>query len=62
MADNRVPLAGVLAEALKPGLTRMAEACSIASLDELAWTSDWHILEEDLLTTLKAARPVGTDR
>ena len=24
----------------------MAEACSVASLGQLAWTSDWHIREE----------------
>jgi hypothetical protein len=45
-ADNRVFMAGLLAEGLNLGLTRMAEACSIASLGQLAWTSDWHIREE----------------
>ncbi|KOX59072.1 hypothetical protein ADL19_05905 [Streptomyces purpurogeneiscleroticus] len=45
-ADTRTVLAGVLADGLNLGLTRMAEACSIASLGQLAWTSDWHIREE----------------
>jgi TnpA family transposase len=27
-------------------LTRMAEACNIGSLGQLAWTSDWHIRDE----------------
>jgi hypothetical protein len=42
-ADSRVLMAGLLAEGLNLGLTRMAEASSIASLGQLAWTSDWHI-------------------
>ena len=42
-ADNRILMAGLLAEGLNLGLTRMAEVCSIASLGQLAWTSDWHI-------------------
>jgi TnpA family transposase len=45
-ADNRILMAGLLAEGLNLGLTRMAEACSIASLGQLAWTSDWHIRDE----------------
>ena len=44
--DSRILMAGLLAEGLNLGLTRMAEACSIASLGQLAWTSDWHIREE----------------
>ena len=36
-ADNRVLMAGLLADGLNLGLTRMAEACSIASLGQLAW-------------------------
>src|SRR3954471_2544478 len=45
-ADRRVLMAGLLADGLNLGLTRMAEACSIASLAQLAWTSDWHIRGE----------------
>ncbi len=45
-ADLRILLAGLLADGLNLGLTRMAEASSIASLGQLAWTSDWHIREE----------------
>ena len=53
VADNRVLLAGLLAEGLNLGLTRMAEACSIASLGELAWTSDWYIREETYALALR---------
>ena len=42
-ADSRVLMAGLLADGLNLGLTRMAEACSIASLSQLAWAADWHI-------------------
>ena len=31
----------------------MAEACSIASLGELAWTSDWHIRDETYASALQ---------
>jgi len=53
VADNRVLMAGLLAEGLNLGLTRMAEACSIASLGQLAWTSDWHIREETYALALR---------
>src|SRR3954465_825781 len=36
--DRRVLMAGLLADGLNLGLTRMAEACNIASLSQLAWT------------------------
>src|ERR1700759_4264947 len=52
-ADSRVLMAGLLAEGLNLGLTRMAEACSIASLGQLAWTSDWHIRDETYSLALK---------
>jgi hypothetical protein len=52
-ADSRILMAGLLAEGLNLGLTRMAEACSIASLGELAWTSDWHIREETYAAALR---------
>src|SRR3954469_6744083 len=35
------------------GLTRMAEACSIASLRQLAWTADWHIRDETYALALR---------
>jgi TnpA family transposase len=53
VADHRILMAGLLAEGLNLGLTRMAEACSIASLGELAWTSDWHIREETYAVALR---------
>jgi hypothetical protein len=31
----------------------MAEACSIASLGQIAWTSDWHIREETYALALQ---------
>jgi hypothetical protein len=34
-------------------LTRMAEACSIASLSQLAWTADWHIRDETYALALR---------
>jgi len=46
-------MAGLLADGLNLGLTRMAEACSIASLSQLAWTSDWHIREETYASALQ---------
>ena len=52
-ADSRILMAGLLADGLNLGLTRMAEACSIASLGQLAWMSDWHIREETYLLALR---------
>ena len=52
-ADVRILMAGLLADGLNLGLTRMAEACSIASLGQLAWMSDWHIREETYLLALR---------
>ena len=51
--DNRTLMAAVLADGLNLGLTRMAEACSVATLGQLAWTSDWHIREETYALALK---------
>jgi hypothetical protein len=45
-ADNHIRMAELLANGLNLGLTRMAEACRIGSLGQLAWTSDWHIRDE----------------
>ena len=52
-ADSRVLMAALLAEGLNLGLTRMAEASSVASLGDLAWTSDWHIREETYALALR---------
>lgn len=52
-ADSRILMAGLLADGLNLGLTRMAEACSIATLGQLAWTSDWHIREETYALALR---------
>jgi TnpA family transposase len=53
VADSRILMAGLLADGLNLGLTRMAEACSIASLGQIAWTSDWHIREETYALALQ---------
>ena len=44
--DGRVVLTAVLADATNLGLTRMAEACTIASYRQLAWTAAWHVGED----------------
>lgn len=44
--DQRVILTAVLADATNLGLTRMAEACSVATYRQLAWTAGWHLGEE----------------
>ena len=51
--DPRVVMAGILADGLNLGLTRMAEACSVASLGQLAWTADWHIRDETYALALQ---------
>ena len=44
--DRRVALTPVLADATNLGLTRMADACAVASYRQLAWTAGWHLREE----------------
>jgi TnpA family transposase len=44
--ERRVVLTAVLADATNLGLTRMAEACSVASYKQLAWTAGWHVSED----------------
>ena len=51
--DPRILMAGLLADGLNLGLTRMAEACSIASLGQLAWAADWHIRDETYALALR---------
>lgn len=46
VTDPRILMAGLLADGLNLGLTRMAEACTIASLGQLAWVAEWHIRDE----------------
>src|SRR5277367_980575 len=52
-ADPRILMAGLLADGLNLGLTRMAEACTIASLGQLAWAADWHIRDETYALALQ---------
>jgi hypothetical protein len=42
-----------LADGLNLGLTRMAEACTIASLGQLAWVADWHFRDETYALALR---------
>src|SRR6202045_2030705 len=51
--DAHILMASLLADGLNLGLTRMAEACSIASLGQLAWTADWHIRDETYALALR---------
>jgi len=44
--DPRVVLTAVLADATNMGLTRMADACAVASYHKLAWTAGWHLRED----------------
>jgi TnpA family transposase len=44
--DRRIVLTTVLADATNLGLTRMAEACSVAGYRQLAWTAAWHLREQ----------------
>jgi hypothetical protein len=53
VADPRILMAGLLADGLNLGLTRMAEACTIASLGQLAWAADWHIRDETYALALR---------
>ena len=53
IADPRILMADLLADGLNLGLTRMAEACSIASLGQLAWAADWHIRDETYALALR---------
>jgi TnpA family transposase len=53
VVDRRIVMTGLLADGLNLGLTRMAEACSVASLGQLAWTADWHIREETYASALR---------
>ena len=46
-------MVALLADGLNLGLTRMAEACSIGSLGQLAWTADWHIRDETYARALR---------
>lgn len=52
--DPRVVLTAVLADATNLGLTRMADACSVASYRKLAWTAGWHLREETYRQALAA--------
>lgn len=51
--DPRVLMAVLLADGLNLGLTRMAEACDVASLGRLAWTADWHVRDETYAAALR---------
>ena len=44
--DARVVITAILAEATNMGLTRMADACSLAAYRQLAWTAGWYLRED----------------
>ncbi len=44
--NRQALLTSVLADGINLGLTRMAEACRGATLQQLTWTADWHIRDE----------------
>ena len=52
--DRRVVLTAALADATNLGLTRMADACAVASYHRLAWTAGWHLREETYRHALAA--------
>lgn len=52
--DPHVVLTAVLADATNLGLTRMAEACRVASYSHLAYTAGWHLSEENYRQALAA--------
>lgn len=63
--DPHAVLAAVLADATNLGLTRMAEACSVTSYRQLAWTAGWHLREETyrralaVLVNAQQAQPIA---
>ena len=59
-ADSRVVLTAILADATNLGLTRMADACSIAGHRQLAWTAGWHLREDTYRRAL--ATPVDAQQ
>ena len=45
-SDRRVVLTAILADGTNTGLTRMADACAVASYRQLAWNGGWHLRED----------------
>ena len=64
-ADPRVVLTAVLADATNLGLTRMADACDVASYRQLAWNAGWHLREDTyrggtaILTNAQHGQPLA---
>ena len=63
--DRRVVLTAVLADATNLGLTRMADACAVATYRQLAWAAGWHLREETyrralaILVNAQQAQPLA---
>lgn len=53
VGNPQILMASLLAEGLNLGLTRMAEACGITTLGQLAWTSEWHVRDETYALALQ---------
>ena len=64
-SDRRVVLTAVLADATNLGLTRMADACAVATYRQLALTAGWHLREETyrralaILVNAQQAQPLA---
>ncbi|CAL4869750.1 Tn3 family transposase ISAzs29 (plasmid) [Asticcacaulis sp. MM231] len=62
----QIVMAALIADGLNLGLTRMAEACRIVSLGQLAWAADWHVRDEtyalalQVLVNAQHSQPLGT--
>jgi Tn3 transposase DDE domain len=54
-------LTATLADATNLGMTRMAEACAVASYRQLAWTVAWHLREETHRRALAICPASGRD-
>ena len=50
--DPRVVITALLADATNMGLTRMADACALASYKQLAWTAGWYLREDTYRSAL----------
>jgi hypothetical protein len=46
--DKNLLLTTILADAINPGLTKMAESCPGTTYAKLAWLQAWHIRDENL--------------
>ena len=50
--DKSLLLTAVLADAINPGLTKMAESCPGSTYAKLSWLQSWHIRDETYSSAL----------